>query len=529
MKPWEKDWSEETASASKPWEKDWSKTQGSLKDGEEKKGLLETAGDYLLDTPNRIKNQALGALQGATLNYADEIEAGVRSMVTDDDYDTSLIKAREKYKKAQEDNGMSYLAGNLTGATAPASVVSKAIGMTGKGANSLLNSVPTAALVTGGEFSGAAEGEQDRGEEFVKGAAIGGLTVGVGHGVLKVGSKVGSHISNQSKPIIPRNEDEALAFQKLAREAEGIGKDTSKVEDAWDIGNNSLKRLRGDWNKTVRQAPMEDRLDLQNVSTMMRNQHNVPSSDDFKLVEQLTADADLKKRLTSLMAQKKGLYDADIRSQQAVKPDILGNTNSIFGRSPIRYATEFVTPQSWNTVNRAKKGMELSKYADLDLVAKEKDTLSKMAAKATAKAKKDNIEFFKGYDIESPDPSEIRRYVDEVEIPRLEKLGVKPTGEPTEGVGLIGKIYGENGSSPKHILQAALDVAEEQGISSEKVWNLLRHNKKVGDSEFTALVTGKLKDRGQWTVQPSVLFKNQKAHSRQSTFNVLQNRKKETK
>lgn len=171
--------------------------------------------------------------------------------------------------------------------------------------------------------------------------------------------------------------------------------------------------------------------------------------------------------------------------------------------------------------NALNKGLnKLTPVSDEAMEAQRKQGLEGLSKARGAKEKLEAIEFFKGYDVNSPDPAELQRYVAEAELPRLDKLGVKPTGEATEGVGLLGKLYGENNVNPQHAIQAALDVADEQGISLDKVWNLMRHNKKVGDSEFTALVTNKLKDRDQWTVSTDVKFKNRKAHSKRSTFTV---------
>lgn len=105
----------------------------------------ETLGSY-------AKSFGLGAAQGASMGFADEAEAGVRSLIEDKSYDQLLKDVRERYKKAEEEHDITSFLGNITGGVGSmlaGGAALKGAGLVGKTA---------AGAIGAGEAAGLAEG-----------------------------------------------------------------------------------------------------------------------------------------------------------------------------------------------------------------------------------------------------------------------------------------------------------------------------------------------------------------------------------
>lgn len=76
---------------------------------------------------SRLGATALGAAQGVTFGFADEIEAGLKTVFGDEKYEDLVTQARQKYKKAQEERPLEY-----TGAEVVAGVGSSFIPVVGQ-------------------------------------------------------------------------------------------------------------------------------------------------------------------------------------------------------------------------------------------------------------------------------------------------------------------------------------------------------------------------------------------------------------
>lgn len=76
---------------------------------------------------SRFGATALGAAQGVTFGFADEIEAGLKSVFGDEKYEDLVTQSREKYKKAQEERPLEY-----TGAEVAAGIGSAFIPVVGQ-------------------------------------------------------------------------------------------------------------------------------------------------------------------------------------------------------------------------------------------------------------------------------------------------------------------------------------------------------------------------------------------------------------
>ena len=91
-----------------------------------------------------LESAILGAVQGGTLGFSDEAEAGVRSALSSRKYDDLIKEIRDRYKSAQEQNPLSYGTGELASAFAVpvpgmgtakgASLLARLASATGKGA-----------------------------------------------------------------------------------------------------------------------------------------------------------------------------------------------------------------------------------------------------------------------------------------------------------------------------------------------------------------------------------------------------------
>jgi hypothetical protein len=134
-----------------------------------------------LETPSKLESAGLGTAQGLTFNFADELEAAVRSLAPGETYEDAVAKVRERYKRAEKANPKSYLAGEVAGSIGGAFVPGiGAIGTAAKGAN--LGRVALAGA-TQGALAGAGSGEglEDTVKETATGALIGaGLGAGIG-------------------------------------------------------------------------------------------------------------------------------------------------------------------------------------------------------------------------------------------------------------------------------------------------------------------------------------------------------------
>jgi hypothetical protein len=83
--------------------------------------------------PTALRSAGLGAAQGATLGFADEIEAAARTPFSDDPYSKIKDAVSQRYKQAEAENPKSYLAGEIGGGLSTAFI--PGAGLAGVGAN----------------------------------------------------------------------------------------------------------------------------------------------------------------------------------------------------------------------------------------------------------------------------------------------------------------------------------------------------------------------------------------------------------
>lgn len=147
---------------------------------------------------SELESAGLGALQGGSLGFADELEGGLKAlpeaMISDkklkDLYQQYRDMARKRYSEAKEANPKSYLAGELggglTSAVIPGGAIAKGIGL---GAGSALGA--SDADLTKGEIGQATK-------DTIIGGTIGGTLGAVGQ---KIGTSLAPEAMDQSAAV----------------------------------------------------------------------------------------------------------------------------------------------------------------------------------------------------------------------------------------------------------------------------------------------------------------------------------------
>jgi hypothetical protein len=164
------------------------------------------------ETPSQLEAAGLGALQGVSYGWADEVEAALRSLPKGATYGDAIRKVRARYQAAEEAHPKTYLTANIgTGLASSLVPGLGAIGTVSKGA-----SVAKAAAASAGAGAlagfGSGEGLEDSTKQALFGAAIGG-TLGAGiHKVLgKAPTKATTEAASEAaENLIPPNAPKSL-------------------------------------------------------------------------------------------------------------------------------------------------------------------------------------------------------------------------------------------------------------------------------------------------------------------------------
>jgi len=192
-----------------------------------------------------LPNTARSVLQGATLGFGDELTAGVRSIVGDEDYDTALEDERAKIAAFNRDNYIPSLlteglGGVLTGGlgglgrmaaarAAPAAVRDMAGGLSNK-FTKMPMAVQTGAIGAGtGAVAGFGQGEGDFGDRALNAvpSTLAGFTLGAGVPVVGgagralVGAMSRSAPEKAERSFIRRMEADDLTPDQLAFQTSG--------------------------------------------------------------------------------------------------------------------------------------------------------------------------------------------------------------------------------------------------------------------------------------------------------------------
>jgi hypothetical protein len=187
--------------------------------------------DLSYEPPSMTESAIRGAAQGVSFGFADEAEAGLRSLKENRPYSEILNEVRQEYKEAEEENPLTSLAGNLVGGIVPGGALASGLSAVGKlktissaikgatglgtaaaeatGLASLARKAPkltrvaqmagksAVTSVIPGAIAGAGTSEEEgKAQGALEGAVAGAVTGGVLGGVTQVGKQVAKVVSD---------------------------------------------------------------------------------------------------------------------------------------------------------------------------------------------------------------------------------------------------------------------------------------------------------------------------------------------
>lgn len=294
----------------------------------------------------------LGAIQGGSLGFADEAEAGVRSALSTRKYDDLIKEIRARYNSAKEQNPLSYGTGELAsafavpipgmGATKGASLLARLASATGKGA-----------LIGGTTGLGTSEASlKNNPLEVAKdvggGAAMGGILGGTLHGA-------GELIGAGAKKVLGT---------KIGQRGEVAFKSASAGED---LGLSKLEPTQNkqfeDILKRVGNLEKQKGVDIKDVVSFL--DEGAPVTDIMKISDKVnselsntSAGTDEWRNLSSI---KKVLDSYKQRNGIGITPKGEPGLDSLMGVVPEKMVTS-VTP---NKAEELKKELN-SLYSGMD-------------------------------------------------------------------------------------------------------------------------------------------------------------------
>lgn len=192
--------------------------------------LHEQKEPELPEEPGMLKSALLGAAQSATLGFADEGEAGVRSVLPESvgggNYEDLIKDIRQRYKTAEDVNPWPYHGGELAGGLATIAIPGLGIANEAKGLAQIGNMARVGAI--GGALSSLGGREDSKlsvqaAEDAAKSSAIGGgvgvilgstlpwIAKGIGKGISK--SQLGEDVADVYNKI---KSGEVKTFKKEA-------------------------------------------------------------------------------------------------------------------------------------------------------------------------------------------------------------------------------------------------------------------------------------------------------------------------
>lgn len=220
--PWEKDWS--GGGAKKPWERDWS---GEAKDYRGEGGGRGTG----------LEAALIGARQGVTFGFGDEINAGVRAagdflggQPFGESYDKRLEHERGLLEQTREESPAISLGGEVGGAVLPALLTGGGSLPISAGKGAALGAGYTGAYAFGEGEGGAKERVASALKAAPVGAAGGAATAGL---VNAIGARSARKAAVKAVPGVDKLKGQAGALYQAAEESgvKAAPKLTSKLAD----------------------------------------------------------------------------------------------------------------------------------------------------------------------------------------------------------------------------------------------------------------------------------------------------------
>lgn len=223
-----------------------------LDDGFQEVPLDQTA---VSEAPSELKSGLLGTAQGLSLGFADEIEAGVKSLLPGRQYQSEIANVRKEYEDAQKTNPKSFIGGEVAGGLGTLAIPGLNLAKGVKGAATL-----GAVAGLGGSTASVGEalsGDTEEAKKLAQSVAL-GTAGGAAGGWL--GGKLGRFFSTQGKIEGKLQNTLTKAQEKLS----SLGDDAVKSEvgiagdKALDVFNKHIERYskfpEADANKIFEQT-----------------------------------------------------------------------------------------------------------------------------------------------------------------------------------------------------------------------------------------------------------------------------------
>jgi hypothetical protein len=415
-------------------------------------------------TPPSMGEAALrGAAQGATFGFADEAEAGLRSLKEDRPYKEVLNEVRSEYDIAEREQPVASLLGNIGGGVVTGGALSslaklKSVSSLLKGAGSLgkaaiegtkvekaLQKSPAiaktleitgkgaAAGVIPGALYGAGTAEEEDTLEAAKsgaltGAITGGVLSGAGQAVKETGKKLADvpFISDAVKAFQYGKEGQGLITKSSTEQIEkNLSKQTKNIAEKADKTTSALSQLKSITLELADNDPNTHTVNRDSVADTIEGlAQRIKFSDDISTQE--------KTRLLSLADDVRKLPEEMIKPSDA---------------NAIRQQLQSFTPMGSKTMS-SKQGRDVSlalvdelasyrksipeTYLDqaLEIMKKQKDGQKMSFDKEVLQALKNISKEKQGAPLEKIDDSlsTLQTFKDEFGISKLPSR----RGEPTE-------------------------------------------------------------------------------------------------
>lgn len=156
--------------------------------------------ERLANPPGELESLGRGALQGATMGFADEISGGIESALTDKTYEQARDESRRNFKQASDSNPGMYTTGQIGGGLATALIP-------GLGAaNGLRGAVGAGAAIGAATGLGNSEASDTQGKavDTLTGLGIGAGGGALGYGVAKGAQKGLNFVTQKAAPAIEK-------------------------------------------------------------------------------------------------------------------------------------------------------------------------------------------------------------------------------------------------------------------------------------------------------------------------------------
>jgi len=324
--------------------------------------------------PGMLKSALLGGAQSATLGFADEGEAGVRSVLPEaiggGNYEDLIKEIRQRYKTAEDVNPGSYLAGELAGGLATVAIPGLGLAGEAKGLAQAGNMLKTGAIAGGLSSLGGREDSKlsvQAAEDAAKSAAIGGgLGVALGTAVPAIAKGIGKGISKSQL-----GEDVAEVYNKIKsgevatfkKEAlPGFKSEMEKAAQTDILGNlNKVKDFENSTYENIRNMAKASEADIPTSDLVNELRMKMPTEQQGVTPQDLSV---IDKNLAGLIGEKEVAREVAVpidseAAKQKVYNSLQGKAAAGEVKAEREYARQYLQGKLKNELSSQLTGKEL--------------------------------------------------------------------------------------------------------------------------------------------------------------------------